>query len=324
MPYTLKVVFRGVMVLVPSDVLANPQPWCGAFLVNANQKTLDGLGQDRTLKRHSPFIRYHVADLKGAPAGIDAHGQWDLAGDDVVIRPATSPGSPLTIVHSPTGTIGTQPASTAEEPYFDWVPKVSDLLGDGAVHPDCLIAQPVKNLVIARIHLQQGQLQAETLSTFNNEFVLVQFSPLVTGGTRVRRVIATSVSLEISNLQGDLTLRARKFDLSTTRELVFAEPSNGKLCLEVINLCGDELLDLDKLLDPPPRFPTVDYDFSWNYLATNAGNELLMKNRRLSLPVPFQFEPGDAGGGEYAHCTHPQAAPVSALDLATMLSVSQF
>jgi hypothetical protein len=318
MSYTLKVVFRGLMVLVPSDVLSNDQPWFGAFLVNADLDTLGGLGSDRTLKLHFPFIRYDVADLKGVPAGVDGEGLWELAGEDVVIRPATSPGGPLHITHSPTGTIGTQPAA-GEERFFDWVPRVSDLLGNGAVHPDCLSAQPIKGLVVARIHLQQGQVQTETLSSFNNEGAIIQFSPVIAGGIKVHRVIATSVSLEMPNLQGDLKLRARKFDGSHPRELVFAEPaSGGTLSIEVLNLCSDELLG------QPPRFPGVDSDFAWNYLATDAGNQRLVNNLPLSLPVAVQFDPGDAGGGEYAHCTHPQAAPASAAGLATMLTVSQF
>jgi hypothetical protein len=318
MPYTLNVVFRGPMVFVPSAPIDQPQPWFGAFLVNADQQSLDDLGSDRTLKVHFPYVRYNVADLKGAPAGIDGQALWKLAGEDVVIRPATSPGGPLTVAHSPTGTVGTVPAG-GDEAYFDWVPKLGDLLPSGDIHVDCLQNPPTLTNAVARVHLFEGSLEANTLSNFSQDYVIMEFIHLLQGGNKIRQVIATSVALRMTGLTGDLTLRARTFDGTTTRQLVLAQPANGVLDLEILNLCADEILD-----PPPLQFPGLDADFAWNYLITAAGNSRLVNNTPLRLPLAVQFEPGQDGGGEFAKCTHPQAAPIAAADLTTMQTVSSF
>ena len=122
------------------------------------------------------------------------------------------------------------------------MPKLSELLGAGELLDDCLQVKPVDDHVIARVHLMEGSLYAYELSNLNKKPVTMQFFPKM--ASKVEKVIATSAALQIDKLEGDLTLRARKFGGGNPRELIFAEPGNGTtLTIEILNLCADELMD---------------------------------------------------------------------------------
>ena len=114
----------------------------------------------------------------------------------------------------------------------------------------------------------------------------------------------------MENLSGDLTLRTRSFDPKHpgTRTLVFAEPQGGMLLIDILNLCAEELVG------PRPQLPGIDRDFVLNYLLSANGRGRLLNRERLGVPVATQFDPGDEGGGEFARCTNPQAAPVAPAD----------
>jgi hypothetical protein len=294
MAYTLTVQFRGLCVYVPGAETHQPQPWFGVFLVNADATTLGMLDNDPRLNRHFPRLCFNLQELKNPPAGLAGRGIVELEHQDVVIKPGYSPpgNQPLTISHK------------AEE-NFDLVPKLEDLLGNGngAVLKDSLTVPPTTDSVVTRIHLTEGVVFTDAKSSFNGNPVTVRF--IHQQQNPADRQIATGAALEMSGLQGDLEVRMRTFDGKSQKALVLADPGdNNKISLQILNLCGEELFG------PPPRLPGVDPDFKLNYLVTEAGHDKLVKHiPGLPEPVAIQFDPGKDGGGEYARCTSPQAAP---------------
>lgn len=317
MPYTLTVQFRGLLLWVPSADISQPQPWFGAFLANADQNFLHGLSDDPRLNQHFPLVRFNLSDLKDAPAGIDGQGHWMLNLEDLVIRPDQSPGGRLSVYRGP---IGTYPSPGQRQFFFDWVPKLSALLDSGGVYPDCLQTNPVEGFVAARIHLTEGALYADTLSSFAGDYVREAFVPVVsTTNPRLERVIATGVALEMSGLSGDLRICTRSYSADrpgALRTLTFGEPASGSLTIEILNLCADELEG------PRPTLPGIDEDFRLNYMLSDVGNDPLLRHQPLPVPVATQFNPGDDGGGEYARCTHPQADPIPQSQVDTLLAVA--
>lgn len=298
MPYTLNVLFRGLCVWVPGTDTTKIQEWFGAFLVNAGAKIMDDLDNDPRLNQHFPLVRFDLKNLKNAPNKVDdIKGLWALDHEDVVIKPTQSAGPPL---------------SVARQGNKD----LSELLSGGELLPDCLQATPTEGHVIARVHLMEGSLYADKLSNINNKPIIVQFFPKQ--ASKVEKVIATGVALQMNELQGDLILRARAFDTKSSRELIFADPGNGNsITIEILNLCADELMEVSS------RLPGVDEDFRLNYLPSKDGHSRVVKHQSLPLPVATHFDPDGDGGGEFARCTAPQSSPLTDAQRAVLVKVAK-
>jgi hypothetical protein len=315
MAYTLKVIFRGLMMWVPAHPLRQRQPWFGAFLVEASPEAIDDQTKgDTTLRPHFPLVRFNLGDLQPGLPNPGGKGCWPLQHEDVVIVPASSPGRKLQVKYG--RNYDPRPRKKQRD-HFHWVPSLADLTGDGDVFPDCLEPQPDPSdpRVTARVHLREGVLGTD-IPLFNKEDILVEFVPPI-GTCRVSQVIATRVVLEMKGLGGDLTLRARSFRDGMERTLVLPDPGAGKtLEIEVLNLCPDELQGLS------PGIPGEDHDFLWTYLPSKIWNWSPKVRQQLSRPVPVSLGFFGGGGGEYAHCTSQRANPLTPSQLATMMQVA--
>ena len=289
MTYNARIVFRGLCQFVPSNNdLQQQQSWLGVFLVNASKRSGT---PGRPLEIHHPYMRFVHSDLAGQEGAPSVKQVMELQRKDVGLFAPYAAESSISFNFSPTP--GQDPGNDqVKRMYFNWVPDIESIVtGSGAMLDSCFQSDP-RQLVSTRVHLSQGTVRTSDLGRFDGQNLIVQFHP--TAKAPVIQAVAVEVALDLHGIVGRFKVRMRDFGGANIKELVFRDFAQDELLsIEFGNLCARDL-DGDKS-DAP--YPLPDFDFGWHYLLSNNFGGSVPDIP--TIPVPFKFNLGGSGGGEF-------------------------
>lgn len=323
MGYTTTITFRGLCAMVPShepEDTTEPS-WIGMFLVNADNGAR--ASQQINLPQHFPLIRFNLNDLEGvgnAPGNAPAPmAMQELSLEDIVFVPP--PGSEEGLKFNFRKTVGSVPED--EQRLLNWLPRVDDVKANaGIINPELFEPTDSSRRVAARVHLTQGELSTATIGNIRKIPVVVKL-----GESGKLQAVAGSVALTIKCEDGPFRVRFKKFVGNGSRELIFKQPADGKLDLEVLNLCADELPIADNLAVRANSAPGPDTDFGWFYTLSQA-QPADIGAAPVPEPDPILLQrllatagTGVGGGTDTARCSPPRFNAASSTSVNSMLQI---
>ncbi len=274
MPFKLKLDFRGLIAVVPTD--GGESLRILSVEARGGRQTSDG----EHIPPHYPVVRFdrkNVADIDsladhdepgekivslGPADALEPHlkGVWFLNGQDLEIQFAgqtVTRGSLLIWDQAlAQASIGNFTNKNPDQ-FFSLIPRLEEIAPSAArVDPDCLRRQPREGLVASRFTVREGFAQAIQLQRDKEtgRVVPIDFRPISapSNDTVVSKPASAGVQVEIDIPGDSVTVLATRFGADVPRPVLTLRPAEDQggqpVVLEVWNLPLEDLLELPKSL----------------------------------------------------------------------------